>query len=935
MVNRSHKRAATSDAQLSRTELKTFRRSALSLAVAAALPGAALTLPAASLAQESADEPEFMEEVTVTGYRRSLQNSMALKQTSESIIEAVSAEDIGKLPDFSIAESLARLPGLTAQRLNGRGQVISVRGLSPDFTTALLNGREQVSTGDNRGVEFDQYPSDLLQSVLVYKTPDAQLIGQGLAGTADMRTVRPLAHGQQTINAGIRYEWTEQDALNAGSADDGERITLSYIDQFANDTVGVAVGFSHMSNPSQEERYNAWGYATSPNGDLVLGGAKPFVRSGELERQGVIGILEYQPSDTFSTAIDVYYSEFEETQQLSGIEIPLEWGGATLMPGETVENGLVTSGTYDNVVNVVRNDIDRRDADLTAIGWNMQFDLANDWYLETDLSHSSVDREDRLAESYAGTGNPANPNPVTDTVGFALGTSGAVFDTNINYADPNRIVLTSPRGWGGDVVPGGQLGYLNNPNIEDDLNAIRVNIGKALDGVISSMEFGVNYQTREKEKIADEFFPALANPASCLLADVDGNCLEAPIPNVTGTTDLSFLGIPGMVAYDPLALYFSPTYSLTRNPNGDVAIKSWTVEEDVALAYAQFGLDTELGSIPVTGNFGVQVVYTDQSSIAVAASGTGSGFTGVPNTGGKDYTEVLPSFNLTFDFGNENYVRFAGARTLARPRMDDMRASGTWSYNPDNEDSTDINNSPWGGDLGNPEIDPWIANAVDLSYEKYFEDGLGYFALGVFYKDLDSYIFTDTVVADFTGFPVPPGQNPALSAGLVTAPENGTGGDISGVEVAVQIEGGLFTEALDGFGAVVNASFTDSSIEPNPGDPSEPIPGLSEEIINATLYYENEFFGARVSSRYRSEFRGEVSGFGAGREFRNVDEETVVDAQLSYFFSGRLEGLSAYLQGYNLTDEPFRTITEGDPRQVIDYQSYGRWYMIGLSYTTQ
>jgi iron complex outermembrane receptor protein len=128
---------------------------------------------------------------------------MDLKKGSEMIVEAVSAEDIGKLPDLSITDSLARLPGLTAQRLNGRSQVISVRGLSPDFTTALLNGREQVTVGDNRGIEFDQYPSEMLSSVVVYKTPDASLIGQG-------------------------------------------------------------------------ERFNAWGYPITGDGEAVIGGAKPY-----------------------------------------------------------------------------------------------------------------------------------------------------------------------------------------------------------------------------------------------------------------------------------------------------------------------------------------------------------------------------------------------------------------------------------------------------------------------------------------------------------------------------------------------------------------------------------------------------------------------------------------------------------------------------------
>ncbi|WP_296167588.1 TonB-dependent receptor plug domain-containing protein, partial [uncultured Brevundimonas sp.] len=179
-------------------------------------------------AQPDPDEATEIDEVIVTGIRASIQNSIAAKRNNSSIVEVITAEDIGKLPDVSIAESLARLPGLTSQRLDGRSQVISVRGLGPDFTTALLNGREQVSSGDNRGVEFDQYPSELLSGVTVYKTPDASLVGQGLAGTVDLQTVRPLAFGRRAIAANYRYELNDKGALNAGTTDHGERYSLSY-----------------------------------------------------------------------------------------------------------------------------------------------------------------------------------------------------------------------------------------------------------------------------------------------------------------------------------------------------------------------------------------------------------------------------------------------------------------------------------------------------------------------------------------------------------------------------------------------------------------------------------------------------------------------------------------------------------------------------------
>ena len=133
-------------------------------------------------AEQQPAEGAVASSVVVTGYRTSLRNAIQQKRTSDQIVESISAEDIGKLPDNSIAESIARLPGITAQRLNGRDSVISIRGLSPDFTTTLLNGREQVSTGDNRSAEFDQYPSELISGVVVYKTPEAGLVGQGPRG---------------------------------------------------------------------------------------------------------------------------------------------------------------------------------------------------------------------------------------------------------------------------------------------------------------------------------------------------------------------------------------------------------------------------------------------------------------------------------------------------------------------------------------------------------------------------------------------------------------------------------------------------------------------------------------------------------------------------------------------------------------------------------
>ncbi len=877
----------------------------------------------AAQAQEAPAEQE--DEIVVTGFRASLRSSTATKRDADAIVESVSAEEIGKLPDNSIAESLARLPGLTAQRLFGRSQQISVRGLAPDFTTALLNGREQVSAGDNRGVEFDQYPSELLSSVVVYKTPTASLIGQGLAGTADLRTVRPLSYDERVLALSGRYEWNDVGALVDGSEENGHRITGSYIDQSADRHWGWALGVASLSSPTQAERWEAWGYG-SVGPDLVVGGAKPYVQSSLLERDGVLGVLEFRPGNSFHSRLDVFYSEFNETQDLKGIEFPLLFNGSTtLQPGYTVENGLITQGTFTGIEGVVRNDVRTRESTVTAVGWNGELQMNDHWSAEVDLSYSHVERNDLDLETYSGTGPGAAAGPgggVDDTLGFRRGNGSFIFSSVLDYTDPTLIMLTDPQGWG-------QAGFIKEPQTDDELRALRVTAERQLDnGPFSSMEFGVNYSERSKDKTSIESFVDL----------IGGNNQSVPIPTQfrTGSTALDFIGIPGMISYNPLALLNSGNvYVLRPNLNADVISKTWGVQEDVAVFYTQLNVDHEVGGIPVTGNLGIQFVNTDQSSTgAVARPGTGGLFVKVEQ--GDSYLEMLPSLNLSFEVGDNSFLRLGMARTMARPRMDQMRASFEVNHNIAqlaNANPTGPGNSYWGGSGGNPQLRPWIADAFDVSFEHYLGNSDGYISVAAFYKQLESFIFQQTIPYDFTGFPTHNGMAvPATFQGFASAPANGSGGHIQGLELTANIPAEVFVSALEGFGVVFNASFNDSNIQP-PDTPASALPGLSETVINTTVYYERGGFEARVSNRYRDDFLGEVTGFGAGRELRLVNGESVLDAQIGYRFdAGALEGLAIQFQANNITDEPFSSFINGDDRQVKDYQRYGTTYLVGLSY---
>lgn len=309
-----------------------------------------LIAPASQVAQAAPAADNALEEIVVSGYRQSLENAIALKRESSQIVEAVSAEDIGKLPDNSIAEAIARLPGLAAQRVDGRAQSISLRGLGPDFTATLLNGREQVSTGNNRSVEFDQYPSEIMSSVVVYKSPEGGVVGQGLAGTVDLRTMRPLQHGKRVLAVSARAELAGNGKLNPDSDELGYRITGAYVDQFADDTLGVAISVAHIDQPTQTKYSRAWGYPMIGAGDTpprAIGGIENRVNSETLKRTGVTATLEYEPSDSFATTLDLYYSHFDDKQIQRGVEMPFVWGGLPTIVG-SVDDGLVTSGSFNN-----------------------------------------------------------------------------------------------------------------------------------------------------------------------------------------------------------------------------------------------------------------------------------------------------------------------------------------------------------------------------------------------------------------------------------------------------------------------------------------------------------------------------------------------------------------------------------------------------------
>jgi iron complex outermembrane receptor protein len=866
------------------------------------------------------------------GFAGSLAAAAAAKEANVNVTEVLMAEDIGKLPDVSIADALTRLTGIAAQRTNGRSQQISIRGLTGDFSTATLNGLEQVSTGENRAVEYDQYPAELLNSVVVYKTGEADLTSAGLAGTVDLQTVQPLSRTGRTFALSAYYQGTQYNQLTPGAKKDGARFSASYIDQFDDGKVGIAIGFAHTDTPWEGKQFQAWGYPTDASGNLVLGGTKTYVRTSNLKRDGLMATIEFKPTSNIHSTFNLFRSNFQEDQLLRGMEIPLAiWSSAQLQPGYTVSNGLVTDAHLTNVQPVVRNDTYKRKDDLVSASWDLKIGENTPWTTVFDAGYSRVTRNDENLETYSGLGFRGTPFTTADSVEVkSVPGSIPVVTPTVDYSTGDGFKLSDPQGWGPSTLPGGGMyGYLKYFRSKDELGQMKAETIHDLPAVFKNVEVGVNYTERYKRDGE--------NPTGWL--DSPTGQVTLPLPAIIGDTDLSFLGVGKIYAYDPQALLANGTLGFVENTDPSVTTRRFMVTEKLTTPFVQFNLDTKWAGIPVVGNAGVQAIHVDQSATGYATDGTSL----YPVSGGATYTDFAPSLNLAFKPTENDVIHFSLARQVARPRMYDMRAGRSFSFDPTLANSTDVNHSPWSsGEAGNPGLKPWKADAVDLSIEHYFKDNKGYISVAGFYKKLLTYIYTQSELANFTGYPTQ-GLTPALQQGIASEAANGEGGSIKGVEVTISLPSELLSPSIKGFGVVMGGAYTDSSIKPwGPTGGDAPIAGLSRKVANITLYYERHGFSARISEHYRSENRQYITTFGApspggdvnsGGGFSTAQPEKIIDAQISYAFEkGSMKGITLFVQAYNLNDEPLITYNNGDPRQVINYQKYGASYSAGVSY---
>lgn len=902
-------------------------RTKLSGVSALAVVAATFAMPAVAFAQDTAPAADDATnadggEIVVTGFRAALKSATATKKRTETVVESVNAEDIGKLPDNSIGESIARLPGLAAQRSNGRANIISIRGFGPDFSTTTLNGREQTTTNDSRAVEFDQFPSEILSGVDVYKTSEADHTAGGLVGTINMRTIRPLDARKRVIAIGARGTYVDQKVIPT-STDKGYRVYGTYVDTFADDTMGIALSAAYSDEPYQTHDWNAWGYGGYGPNQYGISGVKTWEESSRLKRLGLNGTFQAKLTNQLTLTVDGFYSHFNEKLDQKGFEMPILCCGSTVTaftpgtvvnfstPGGTVPVGLVQTASWTGRP-IIENYATDNKNDTYSFGGNLKWDNESGTRALLDVSWSRTDRyQDRL-ETIAGLGRNLDTSvgPVSSwggTFGYTLTKDNALlFTSNFNGANPN-LVLTDVQGWSGST---NQAGYDKIRRSRDDLKEVRAEIEHDIGGLFSSVKVGVDHTYRKKNLTQDEAF--LTPPVGVNGALIPANLQLTPV-------NLS-RGFGPILSWDPRTLVANNVLRYLPNPYG--ASQAYRISEDVWTPYAMATINADLGNgNTLTGNIGIQAVHTAVNS-----------FGAINGTLTDKYWMVLPSANLNIRTPNDIVIRFAASEQMMRPRLPDMNNTvgfgANIAYNP----------VIYTGGGGNPKLRPYKAFALDMSVEKYFATK-GYISLQMFYKHLNDYIDPSGIDLNYnySGYPVPPGIVPSSPIGVFSGPVNTHGGWIMGAELAGTLPFDVFSSALRGFGVTGGVGYTETKAFNSNGTTSA-IPGYSKWVANATVFYEDHGFNLRGSMRYRSGFLGDFALFSGGLDRQAVLGETVYDAQIGYDFpeGSTFHGLSLFLQGQNLTDERQATLAEingaGVPDAWLKYQTYGRRFLAGFTY---
>ncbi|ESQ77447.1 TonB-dependent receptor [Asticcacaulis sp. AC402] len=848
-----------------------------------------------SSASAAADD-DVAQVVIVRGkFAGTLKKARNVKRDAQVVVESISLTDLGQLPDVSIADALARLPGLAADRdpNNGAASQISLRGLPTEMLLGTMNGRDLASSTPNRNIRYDQYPTELVGGVLVYKSSMASIPEGGIAGSIDLRTINPLDVRKNEGSVAYTRVFAPSAGKFAQGDDSGYRASLSYMGRSDDKKFGYAFGIATRDEPFSSVRTQHGSYNPSTYQDRDGDGQNDIVTYGVLhqggvgkdKRDGAFGTLAFKPNDRLFVLADALYSSVKYNKDASGLYVNNTsqlWANTysnSVVDGNKLVAGTITNNIRPNGIRISnQNTFSRRDDVFSSLGINAKYKLDDLSWIDVDLSTSSVTYLSEYGEILTDVSVSAPAPSVT----FDARSDLTTIALNVDLTDKALNPLTQMS------VPYHRDGVDDAVNYRIDYHRDFAS-GEFFDKFI----FGIRSTDRQKSEVSSQQDVTIAPTqiASDLILPFALGAYSGPQDQAPRFMTFNF--------FDVANRYFGGYNPTNASTNSQTA--SWVVHEKTLAVFGQLDFKGTLFGIDYTGNAGVRVVETQDESSSVRLVATPAGSSLEPYVVTNEYTDVLPSVSFNFR-PNENWIlRLGIAQTIARPAIEDLNAGFS---------AFDFGAPQAYG--GNPLLEPFRADQIDITSEWYFGSN-NFFAVAAYHKNLKNYITTSSQFVDIDG-----------TLFQFFQPVNRQGGYIRGIEFTYQQQFDQLPAPWDGLGVYANLALADSDVKVSRNFSAETLGlnNMSKNVGTLSAYYYKSGFELRGSYRFRSRFSRVVDGGG----FESNEPEGIVDVQASYDFSN---GVSLVLQGQNLNNAPYKT-TLGSPDIHGRYEDFGTYYYAGV-----
>ncbi len=891
---------------------------------------------AASQPVQTTAAPDQLEEIQVTGYRASLDAAESLKKESAEVIEAIAPEDLGKFTDNSIAGALQRLPGVEVdQNTDGRtGDHVSIRGIGSEYVTTTVNGRTPLGYGyegmtELREFPIDIFPTETLSGAVVYKTPSAEQIESGLAGTVDLQTLKPL---DAKTKGGSDYfgALTLKGQTNSGDSSWGKGVSGIIGGKFFDGTLGVYASGVHSTDNLIENfeetrptyvnlnTANAAGVVTTQN-NIEFPSAELLGQINKNNKRDAVSTgLQWKPSDAFELSADYTFSRFDKPANWL-IEYLAPPTNGTFGPGGVnIQNGAVTGYNYANYT--------------PATGSPSTFGLAYYPYDYDNVDTMHVGGLNAKWQEGPWTAIGDVSGSLTDTLGSYLGDYAV--GSNIPLSDVNYSSSASGPATYNAGAPIGSVPTAYYPALRYEQNhsysfAAKFDVAYEASEALT-YKFGARYSDTHidiRDIVNNISVPASGLATAGGLTFPGGTTTIFPGQSIGSNTQ--FIENPSALA-DAGLPYYPTKGSAGALLNGSFfgsanSVNGW--QEDVAVAhtnrekteaiYLQADFKGSLGEIRYAGNAGVRVVRTEEFSeafqsveqVALPDYVPIGANTLVPVTASNSYTNALPALNTTFFLAPQTDARFAVGETLSRPEFEDISPIASVSIPPAGS------GAPGQAQTGNPNLRPETAWNFDATLDHYLSGG-GSIVSSVFFKRVYNFIYP--VAAANVSIP---GYNIPFNSIL---PENVSGGRVYGLELAFNFPLQRLWDKLDGFGLNGNYTYVESKID-DVALGNVPFLGSSKNNSNASVYYSKGRFDTRFSMVYRSSF---LSKFPQSPAFVNTFTEGSVTLDASTTIS-LLDHLSLTVTAINLT-QAARQDYLNTPSTFLDYYTQPRTIVLAL-----